>query len=234
MFCSQCGKQLKDDARFCSSCGTKIETSNAKTNQTIKNKSDIRNKCMFCGEALSEGTKRCPSCDNEVREVKSTITNRTTDEIKEIKSNNNVVNIGSNPQEKTEKLSKLTMKSGEMIILKDNGFIYNYNENDEYYHVLILTNQSLYVIVDDEEEKFNDIIRIPLSQINQCIYHKGGFFGESYIELFRTDAIDKIELSFSKKGKLALWDMAINDRFKIETSVREYEYYKSVDIKKLK
>lgn len=234
MFCSQCGKQLNDNARFCSSCGTKIELGNIKINQTIESKANVKNKCLFCGETLSDGISKCPSCGNDRRDVRTKISSKPPEEKKEMELNNNEVDIHFNPYEKTEKISRLSMKPGEKVILKDNGFIYNYNEDEEYYHVLILTNQSLYVIVDDEEEKFDDIIRIPLSQINQCIYHKGGFFGENYIELFRTESIDKIELTTTKKGKLALWEMAINDRFKKETSDRGYEYYKNIDMKKLK
>lgn len=234
MFCSQCGKQLNDDAKFCSSCGTKIELGNIKINQSIESESNVKNKCLFCGETLTERIIKCPSCGNDRREVRTPVPSKSSEEKKDLNLNKNEVDKHSNPHEKTEKLSKLSMKPGEKVILKDNGFIYNYNEDDEYYHVLILTNQSLFVIVDDEEEKFDDIIRIPLSQINQCIYHKGGFFGENYIELFRTESIDKIELTTSRKGKLALWEMAINDRFNKETSDRGYDYYKSVDIKKLK
>ncbi len=232
MFCSQCGKKLNDDAKFCSSCGTKIVTGNIKVEQKAYNKADIKNKCQFCGEILSDGEIKCPSCGNERRETRPVNFNKSSDEKINLGRGRSDSHENSNIYEKTEKLSKFVLKFGEKIILKDNGFIYN--QDEEFEHVLILTNQSLYIIVDDEEEVFDDILRVPLSQINQCIFHNGGFLGENYLEIFRMDSTDRVDLSFGRKNKLILWNMAINDRFKEETANRGYEYYKNINLKKLK
>ena len=44
MFCSNCGKELKENTKFCPECGNKVETSTAASlNQEIVNTQDIEN-----------------------------------------------------------------------------------------------------------------------------------------------------------------------------------------------
>ena len=65
-FCSNCGQQINDGAKFCPSCGTAV--SNEKTNnqrQTVF-EGNIH-KCPNCGEVLNSFTSNCPSCGHEIR-----------------------------------------------------------------------------------------------------------------------------------------------------------------------
>ncbi len=56
MFCTQCGKQLEDGVKFCSSCGSPIK------NQTNTSYAGNNLKCPNCGAPLSSISATCPSC----------------------------------------------------------------------------------------------------------------------------------------------------------------------------
>jgi len=59
MFCLNCGKELPEDAKFCSGCGKQIE---AKKEETI-NKGSV---CSSCGEKLIQGNKFCFKCGTAI------------------------------------------------------------------------------------------------------------------------------------------------------------------------
>ncbi len=60
MFCSRCGKELADDARFCSKCGHPVKVQKA-------------NVCTACGAELEEGTNFCRKCGTPVGGVVPTL-----------------------------------------------------------------------------------------------------------------------------------------------------------------
>lgn len=64
MYCSNCGKKLKEGMNFCDSCGTKVESN-------IPEKTNIKDgkvfKCPSCGEILPYGTLKCHTCGHEIR-----------------------------------------------------------------------------------------------------------------------------------------------------------------------
>lgn len=65
-FCSNCGQQINDGAKFCPSCGTAV--SNEKTNSQRKTVFEGNiHKCPNCGEVLNSFTSNCPSCGYEIR-----------------------------------------------------------------------------------------------------------------------------------------------------------------------
>lgn len=90
MFCSKCGKQLRDDAQFCDGCGARTGLAN----KPVKEQSDVPtpvstpvqnneprtkreqyfegaiHKCPFCGEPLSADALTCPTCGHEIRDRK--------------------------------------------------------------------------------------------------------------------------------------------------------------------
>lgn len=62
--CTNCKKELPDDAEFCDNCGTKVEA------ESTENK-DLQQKAIFChncGNALKEGVKFCPKCGQSTEE----------------------------------------------------------------------------------------------------------------------------------------------------------------------
>ena len=55
--CTKCGRQVKDDAVFCSSCGSKFEAVSANTSVQF---------CSKCGNPLKPGAKFCSKCGNQI------------------------------------------------------------------------------------------------------------------------------------------------------------------------
>lgn len=59
-YCTQCGEELVDGARFCSGCGMPVGGSTPKPEgRTIK--------CPQCGERINAFVATCPSCGYEMR-----------------------------------------------------------------------------------------------------------------------------------------------------------------------
>ena len=97
-FCINCGNKLKDEAKFCDECGTKVEVIVKSTeNENVTNTIDYENfdgykakeehiinktkrekvyegkihKCPNCGEILNSFVISCPSCGYEIRSTSS-------------------------------------------------------------------------------------------------------------------------------------------------------------------
>ncbi len=97
-FCINCGKKLKDGAKFCDECGTKVDVSpkitpneeevlnnyqdNKEVDSAIDNNTTIKtkrekvyegkiHKCPNCGEILNSFVISCPSCGYEIRSTSS-------------------------------------------------------------------------------------------------------------------------------------------------------------------
>lgn len=74
--CSNCGKELSDNAKFCSKCGGKCE-------EVVQEKK-VKRMCQKCGHELDEKMKFCPKCgtlmtnsekvnQNEKRNIEKTV-----------------------------------------------------------------------------------------------------------------------------------------------------------------
>ena len=72
IFCTNCGKQLEDDAKFCSGCGKSVgQSTSAEGKRKVEYKGTIH-KCPNCGEILDAFIVKCPSCDYEIRGAEAT------------------------------------------------------------------------------------------------------------------------------------------------------------------
>ena len=69
-FCTNCGQQVADGAKFCANCGTPITQSNTQTERKTVFDGEIH-KCSHCGEILKAFETVCPSCKFEIRGTKS-------------------------------------------------------------------------------------------------------------------------------------------------------------------
>lgn len=68
-FCTNCGEQLKDGAKFCHSCGTPINYASTEGQPRRENEYAGKIiKCPNCGENLASFQLKCPSCGHEIRE----------------------------------------------------------------------------------------------------------------------------------------------------------------------
>lgn len=68
-FCTNCGKELSDDAKFCSNCGVATGVRN-NTKRTSVYDGEVH-KCPNCGDVLNSFTVACPSCGFELRGANS-------------------------------------------------------------------------------------------------------------------------------------------------------------------
>ena len=69
-FCTNCGQQVADGAKFCANCGTPISQNGSNTERKIVFDGEIH-KCPHCGEVLKAFEIVCPSCKFELRGAKS-------------------------------------------------------------------------------------------------------------------------------------------------------------------
>jgi RNA polymerase subunit RPABC4/transcription elongation factor Spt4 len=60
MFCPQCGKDIKDGAKFCGNCGWAVP------NAPVQNAQPAEQRCTSCGTVLKEGARFCPNCGTAV------------------------------------------------------------------------------------------------------------------------------------------------------------------------
>ena len=68
-YCTNCGKQLEDDAKFCSVCGKAV---NIDESTEMKKKVEYNEKifrCPSCGKMLSVFEVKCPACGYEIRDA---------------------------------------------------------------------------------------------------------------------------------------------------------------------
>lgn len=68
-YCTNCGKQQSEGAKFCDSCGTKVQSYDAIETVEVKKTTFEGNvyKCPSCGEVINHDTLICPSCNHQIR-----------------------------------------------------------------------------------------------------------------------------------------------------------------------
>lgn len=64
-YCSNCGKQLEEGARFCLQCGASVIGSNMERQRVTYDGETHR--CPNCGQVLQSFMINCPACGNELR-----------------------------------------------------------------------------------------------------------------------------------------------------------------------
>jgi DNA-directed RNA polymerase subunit M/transcription elongation factor TFIIS len=71
-FCSNCGHQLVDGAKFCANCGKIINEINSSTQRKTTYDGEIH-KCPNCGELMDPFEIKCDTCGYELRSAKATV-----------------------------------------------------------------------------------------------------------------------------------------------------------------
>lgn len=67
-FCTNCGKQIKEGAKFCNECGAPVDGNYSQRKTTYEGEI---HKCPNCGEILNSFITNCPACGYELRGTKS-------------------------------------------------------------------------------------------------------------------------------------------------------------------
>lgn len=71
-FCTECGHQLAEGAKFCYECGAKVNAQASPRGEQRKTVYDGEvHKCPKCGETLNSFVTNCPTCGYELRGVKT-------------------------------------------------------------------------------------------------------------------------------------------------------------------
>ena len=70
-YCMNCGQQLPEGAKFCSSCGTATGEVKTETAQRKTVYDGELHKCPNCGELINAFVTICPACNYELRGAKA-------------------------------------------------------------------------------------------------------------------------------------------------------------------
>ena len=72
-FCTECGHQLAEGAKFCAECGAKVNPEHKSNNRERKTVYDGEiHKCPVCGDMIAAYDAVCKSCGYEIRARKTT------------------------------------------------------------------------------------------------------------------------------------------------------------------
>ena len=66
-FCSNCGQQIQESAKFCAGCGSPTAANNSNTSKRTAFYDGELHKCPNCGEVLNSFVAVCPACGYELR-----------------------------------------------------------------------------------------------------------------------------------------------------------------------
>lgn len=84
-YCMNCGQQLPEGAKFCSSCGTATGDVKTETAQRKTVYDGELHKCPNCGELINAFVTICPACNYELRGAKaSSIVKEFADKLEQI------------------------------------------------------------------------------------------------------------------------------------------------------
>lgn len=67
-FCTNCGQELAEGAKFCASCGKALDSNSTYQRKTVYD--GVIHKCPNCGEVLSSFLANCPACGFEFNSKK--------------------------------------------------------------------------------------------------------------------------------------------------------------------
>ena len=70
-YCTNCGNQLREGAKFCDKCGYQVGAYDDGSKRQTVFEGNIH-KCPNCGEIIDAFTTTCPSCNFEIRGVNAT------------------------------------------------------------------------------------------------------------------------------------------------------------------
>jgi len=90
-FCMNCGQQLPEGAKFCSSCGTATGEVKSETVQRKTVYDGELHKCPNCGELINAFVTICPTCNYELRSTKaSSVVKEFADKLEKIEASREI------------------------------------------------------------------------------------------------------------------------------------------------
>ena len=127
-FCSNCGKQLVDGAKFCSGCGAPVGRPHAEENARRKTVYEGElHKCPSCGKVLGAFITTCPVCGYEIRNANaSNALKEFSEKLSAISSNNQKISLIQSfpiPNTKEDIYDFLILAVGNLNALTQGGSI---------------------------------------------------------------------------------------------------------------
>lgn len=120
-FCTNCGKELIENAKFCYECGKEVAF-NGKINaqRSITFEGNIH-KCPNCGEHINSFVSNCPACGHEIRnsQLPGSVVHEFSLKIEQIQSDVEKANLIRNfyiPNTKEDIIEFLILASSNMDI----------------------------------------------------------------------------------------------------------------------
>ena len=184
-YCTNCGKELLEDAKFCAYCGT-AANGESKSKRKMVYEGDVH-KCPNCGEIVGAFTTNCPTCGFEFRNVQAT-------------------NAGKELAEKIEKIenSRSSRQSGWKKLFDTKGRV---SETDQEKISLIRG----FAIPNSKEDLFEFMV-LASSNINIRRYSEPNVISAS--ECAVSDAwYSKFEQSY-EKAKISIKDLEEFEKIK--------------------
>ena len=140
VFCSNCGKELINSAKFCPECGTPVSSSYSQRKSVYDGEI---HKCPNCGEVLESFTTKCTACGYELRGVKnSNAVREFAMKLEQIERNRIIDNrVVSGLKEKMSKLSSVNPTDEQKI-----SFIRSFaipNTKEDIYEFMILASSNI-------------------------------------------------------------------------------------------
>ena len=141
-FCTNCGQQVADGAKFCANCGTPVSQNVANTERKTVFDGEIH-KCPHCGEVLKAFETVCPTCKFEIRGAK-----------------------GSNAvKDLAEKLENASSEKQRIIIIKNFPIP---NTKEDIFEFMLLASSNFDAFYYTTHLHVEDVSDAWLSKIEQC------------------------------------------------------------------
>lgn len=212
-FCSKCGQQVYDGAKFCPECGTSLNLVPPQTQRRKVYEGDIR-ECPNCGEPLKAFDLVCPTCGHEIRNREvSTAVQRLAKEIAQFEAERDApVILTSEGTENSKPSRNARRKARELIDCKIASYIQNFpipNTKEDLFEFLILSSSNI------SEDHYSDRISKGQKTISDAWKSK---FEQAYqkakVSFGKTSEFEEIKALYQAKQKSEAQKKKIEERDK--------------------
>lgn len=139
-YCVNCGQQMSEEAKFCSSCGAPIVGNSSNTHRKKVFEGELH-KCPNCGGMVEAFTTNCPSCGLEFRGSKaSNSVHDLATKLEEIENNRQPKKSRTLKDEFFGTYGKFTLEDEKKIALIRNFVIPNTKEDILEFMILASSN----------------------------------------------------------------------------------------------
>lgn len=198
-FCTHCGQQVYDGAKFCPECGTPFGLVPPQTQRRKVFEGDIR-ECPNCGTALNAFDLVCPVCGHEIRNREvSTAVQKFAKEIAELEAERDSPILTPEGTENGKPSRNARRKAREQIDRKIASYIQNFpipNTKEDLFEFLILSSSNI------SEDHYSDRISKGQKTISDAWKSK---FEQAYqkakVSFGKTPEFEEIKSMYQAKQK---------------------------------